>query len=193
MNYLRLRNLLLLFALVFALVLIVVIWIRRSPEAVINAAVKSLPEGVELSLKEIDYTHIEQGVARWRLVAEQVEQQSSGQALIISRPHLDFYDDQGNIQGTLDAEKGDVSKDYQLVQVWGDVVLKHADGYTFFTEALSYDHTKHLATTEETIKMIGDGLLLTGRGLELNTQTRHLTVFSDVDALYSPEEVDRKR
>ena len=73
MSYLKPRNLLLVLALVLALVLFAVIAMRYSPEQQLEAVVKALPKCIDVALEDIDYTHIEDGKPRWRLVSNQVE------------------------------------------------------------------------------------------------------------------------
>ena len=108
MSYFKPRNLLLVLALGLALILVVVIALRFRPESQLQALVKALPEGVDVSLQDIDYTHIEEGRARWRLVAQQAERNSASGVLGLINPELKFFDDQGEPKGALSAGKGDV-------------------------------------------------------------------------------------
>lgn len=191
MSYFRARNLLLVFALVLAAGLAVTITLRVQPEAVIKTAVESLPEGVDLALKDIDYTHVQEGIARWRLKAEQVEHQSSDKLLLVRKPHLDFYDEEGELQGTLVAEAGQVTSAYDHVVVNGEVVLESVHGYTFFTKTLEYDHKRQRVTTDDPVKLLGEGVMVTGKGLNLNLVTRKLIIRADVDALFEPNRINQ--
>lgn len=186
MSYFRARNLLLVAALLVAIALAVTVAIRYQGEKVIKIAAEALPEGVDLALKDIDYTHVEEGVARWRLQAEQVEHQSSKELLQVRSPHLDFYDEQGQFQGTLVADDGQVSNDYHQVLVTGNVVLESVDGYKFYTETLNYDHGQQQVTTEAPVRLVGERLEMTGRGMLLNLVSRELTVKADVETRFDP-------
>ena len=72
MTLFRPRNLLLLLALLLAGILAAIVASRYRPQAEIRDAAKTLPAGVDVALQDINYTHTEGGVARWRLAARQV-------------------------------------------------------------------------------------------------------------------------
>ena len=174
------RNLLLILALGLALALLVVISLRYRPEAQLQALVKALPEGVDVSLQDIDYTHIEEGRARWRLVAQQVERKSASGILGLISPQLNFYDDQGETKGSLQAGRGEVSEDYQEVKLRDNVILKNSAGYTLYTDRLDYDHTTQTATTDDHVRLVADGLRLQGTGLVFYLKQERLQLNADV-------------
>jgi LPS export ABC transporter protein LptC len=184
MSYFRPRNLLLVLALALAVILLVMIAIRYRPENNLQTIVKALPEGVDVSLQDIDYTHIEDGRARWRLVALQVERQVKSSALVVSSPQMTFYDEQGEIKGSLQAVSGEVSEDYRKVQLNEDVVLKDPSGYTVFADRLTYDHDTQTATTDSLVRLESKGLQLEGRGLVFNVQTKHLQLNEQVEGFF---------
>jgi len=92
MSYLKPRNFLLVLALALALMLIVVIAMRYSPEQQLEAVVKALPKGIDVALEDIDYTHIEDGTPRWRLVSNQVKRKADSDVLGLTEPELNFFD-----------------------------------------------------------------------------------------------------
>jgi len=183
MSYLKPRNLLLVLALVIAVILLVVIAMRYRPEVQLQAVVKALPEGIDVSLEEIDYTHIEGGVARWRLVAHEVKRQADTQVMIVQNPRLEFYDEQGNADGELQAMSGEVSDDYQQVHLQGDVVLKRADGYTLFTDRLEYDHREQLAETDAPVRLVSDRMTVNGIGMTYKSFEKKLVLKSAVNGV----------
>jgi LPS export ABC transporter protein LptC len=180
MRYFKPRNLLLVLALVLALILLAVIALRYRTENHLQSLVKALPKGIDVSLQDIDYTHLEEGRARWRLVAQQVERQSASGVLGLVGPQLSFYDEQGAVKGFLKADKGDVSDDYQLVRLRGDVVLKNSAGYTLYTDSIDYDHTTQRAITDAHVRMIGDGVHLEGTGLVFYLKQERLQLQANV-------------
>ena len=165
MSYFKPRNLLLVLALALALILLAVIALRYRSEGPLLAIVKALPEGVDVSLQDIDYTHLEDGRARWRLVAQQVDRKSSSGVIALNRPQLSLYDDEGAAKGFMHAGKGEVSDDYQKLVLRDDVVLKSSAGYTLYTDHLDYDHATQMATTDAHVRLVADGLHLEGIGL----------------------------
>ncbi len=186
MSYLKPRNLLLVLALGLALVLLAVIVLRYRTESLLQPLVEALPKGIDVSLQDIDYTHLEDGRARWRLVAQQVERQSESGILGLVAPQLSFYDEQGEQKGSLQAGKGEVSDDYQQVRLRGDVVLKNFAGYTLYTESLDYDHTVQIATTDESVLIVADGMNLKGTGLVYFLKQERLQLKADVEGSLDP-------
>jgi len=184
MSYFRPRNLLLVLALILAVILLAVIAMRYRPESNLRTIVKALPEGIDVSLQDIDYTHIEEGRARWRLVALQVERQAKSSTLVVNSPQMSFFDDQGEIKGSLQAVSGEVSEDYRKVQLNDDVVLKDPSGYTMFADRLTYDHDTQTATTDSLVRLESEGLHLEGRGLVFHVQTKQLQLNEQVKGVF---------
>jgi len=183
MSYFKSRNLLLVLALAFALALLVVIIVRYKPEDQLQSVVKALPEGVDVSLEDIDYTHIEGGVARWRLVASQVARQADSKVMKVKNPSLDFYDDQGKKNGELKALSGDVTDDYQKVFLHGNVVLKNSDGNTLYADELDYDQKMQIATTDTPVRLVADGMTMNGTGMVYKVAEKRLILKSKVNGV----------
>jgi LPS export ABC transporter protein LptC len=186
MSFLKSRNLLLVMAMALALVLLVVIVVRYHPESQLLRMEKALPKGIDVSLQDIDYTHIEEGRARWRLVARQVERRAESGSLTVDNPKMDFYDSQGGSKGSLQANQGIISDDYQKVGLRGEVILKNASGYTLYTDSLDYDQSTRTATSDVSVHMLGDGVSLEGTGLVFYLQQDRFILNSDVIGFFDP-------
>lgn len=185
MSYFKPRNLLLVVALLVALALAVMISRNFRPEDRLEALVKTLPEGVNLALQDIDYTHIENGLARWRLIASQVEHQATAGKLTISEPKLIFYAERDGLEeGSLTATSGEVSSDYRKVGFRGDVVLKSSRGYTLHTQQLDYDHDTQTAISESEVQVSKGSMTLQGRGLTFQLKQQKLTLASQVRGVF---------
>lgn len=189
MSYFKPRNLLLALALGLMLILLVVILLRFRPGSQLQTLVKALPEGVDVSLQDIDYTHIEEGRARWHLVAQQAERNAASGEIGLVRPRLNFFDDQGLPKGSLEAGKGEVSDDYQQVRLRDDVVIKNSTGYTLYTDRLAYDHATQMATTDAHVRLVADGVHLEGKGLVLYLKQERLKLQADVKGSLDPKQV----
>ena len=186
MSYFRPRNFLLVLAMALAVILLAMIVMRYRPENNLQTIVKALPEGVDVSLQDIDYTHIEEGRARWRLVALQVERQAKTSTLVISSPRMSFYDEQGEITGSLQAVTGAVSEDYRVVRLNDQVVLQNTSGYTLSTDRLTYDHDTQRVTTDSLVRFESNGLYLEGRGLIFHLQIKKLELNEQVRGVFEP-------
>lgn len=180
------RNLFLVLALILALVLLAVIAWRYRPEAQLQTLVKALPEGIDVSLQDIDYTHVEAGRASWRLVAQQIERQAGTAILSIRNPQVTFFAANGEVDGTLQATRGEVSEDYQRVVLDEDVVLQNASGYTLYTDHLVYEAGTQTATTEGPVRLQSERVALRGRGLEYHLNTKRFRLKADVKGSLKP-------
>jgi LPS export ABC transporter protein LptC len=174
-------------ALGLALALLAVIALRYRPENQLRKIAKALPDGIDVTLQDIDYTHIEDGLARWRLVANQVERRSESGTLGLVGPQLSFYDEQGESKGSVQAGKGEVSDDYLQVSLSGDVVLKNLTGYTLYADQLDYDHTLQMVTTDEHVRLVSDGVHLEGTGLAFYLKAELLHLNADVKGTFTPK------
>lgn len=186
MSYFRPRNLLLVLALALAAILIAVIALRYRPENNLRSIAKALPEGVDVALQDIDYTHIEEGRARWRLVARQVERRAKTSNLVVSSPRVSFFDEQGQVTESVQAASGEISDDYRKIILSDEVVLKNSSGYSLFTDRLNYDHETRTATTDSLVRLESSRFQLEGRGLVFHLQSKRLELNESVKGVFEP-------
>jgi LPS export ABC transporter protein LptC len=187
MNLLKSRHLLLLLALVLAGVLVTIVALRYRPRLDTAEMIKALPQGVELALQDINYTHTEGGVARWRLVAKQVEHRPAEQTIAVNDLQLTFFDAKGLEQGTLTARTGRVDRDFSWVEVRDEVTIVSRSGYTLQTDHLTYRQDERSVRTEAPVRLTAKGLQLDGTGLHLDLETRRLRVPAAVHAVLQPK------
>jgi LPS export ABC transporter protein LptC len=180
------RNLLLVSAFVLAASLLAFILVNRRPEVQVQQAIKALPKGIDIALSDIDYTHIEDGQARWRMVAKEVKRQADSGVLSISNPRLSFFDADGDVVGRIQAEKGTVTEDYQMVRMLDNVVLENDPGYAVFTDSLNYDHNQQLAISESNVRLETDGMKLQGTGMRFHVPEKKLQFLSNVKGHFLP-------
>jgi len=183
----KLRNLLLFLAVGLAFVLAAVVMTRyRSPVVVsIPAAPPALPPGIDLALQQIDYTHTEGGVARWRLVASRAEHQAESKLMLVRDLELTFFDAGGDEQVTVKALSGQINSDYSAVEVREDVELSHRNGYTLRTNYLHYNQADGMIRTDAPVHLTGQDVTLDGVGLRVDLSRRRLHVLDNVQAVLS--------
>jgi LPS export ABC transporter protein LptC len=186
MSLIRPRNLLLVLALLLAGVLAAIVMSRYRPPAVVKEVSRALPTGVDVALQEINYTHTEGGVARWRLMAKQVEHRATEKLTIVSEPSLTFYADDGTEQGTLKARTGKVNADFSVVEAEGAVEVVSRSGYTLHAEHLTYRSDDRSIRTEAPVRLTSSELQLDGVGLVLNLDTQRLLIPARVHAVVHP-------
>jgi LPS export ABC transporter protein LptC len=170
-------------ALLLAGILAAIVMSRYRPTAEVREVSRVLPTGVDVALQEINYTHTEGGVARWRLVAKQVEHRTTEKFTIVSEPSLTFFAVDGAEQGTLKAQTGKVNADFSVVEVQGAVEVVSHSGYTLRTENLTYRDEDRSVRTDAPIRLTSADLHLDGVGLILNVDTQQLRILTRVRAV----------
>ena len=99
--------------------------------------------------------------------ASQVERRANSGSLNVDNPQMSFYDERGESKGSLQADRGVISDDYQKIGLRGDVILKNSAGYTLYTDSLDYDQSTQTATSDASVRLAGDGINVEGMGLVL--------------------------
>jgi LPS export ABC transporter protein LptC len=191
MTLLKPRHLLLLLALILAGALATIVALRYRPSIQLAEVVKALPSGVDLALQDINYTHSEAGVARWRLVAKQVQHRAEQQGMVVADLHLTFFDAAGIEQGTLTARNGQVTADFSVVEVRGEVQIVSRNGYTLQTDHLTYRQEERSIRTDAPVRLVSTDMQLDGVGLTLDLATQRLQVHDKVRAVVQAQ--PRKR
>jgi LPS export ABC transporter protein LptC len=192
MNLFKPRHLLLLLALLLAGALAIIVALRYRPSLELAEVVKSLPSGVDLALQDINYTHSEAGVARWRLVAKQVQHRSEQQGMVVADLQLTFFDPEGIEQGKLTARNGLVNADFSVVEVRGEVQIVSRNGYTLQTDHLIYHQEDRSIRTDAPVRLVSTMIQLDGIGLTVDLATQRLQVHNKVRAVVQAQPKKRE-
>ena len=192
MNLLKPRHLLLLLALLLAGALATIVALRYRPSVELAEVVKALPSGVDLALQDINYTHSEAGVARWRLVAKQVQHRSEQQGVVVADLQLTFFDPEGIEQGKLTARNGLVNADFSVVEVRGEVQIVSRNGYTLQTDHLTYRQEDRSIRTDAPVRLISTDMQLDGVGMTVDLAKQRLQVHDKVRAVVQAQPKKRE-
>lgn len=192
MNLLKSRHLLLLLALILAATLAAIVALRYRPAGQLAEVVKALPSGVDLALQDINYTHSEAGVARWRLVAKQVQHRAEQQGMVVAELQLTFFDPAGVEQGKLTARNGQVNADFSVVEVRGEVQIVSRNGYTLQTDHLTYRQEDRSIRTDAPVRLVSKNMQLDGVGMTVDLATQRLQVHDKVRAVVQAQPKKRE-
>lgn len=188
MTLFRPRNLLLLLALLLAGILAAIVVMRYRPPSKLEEIAKALPTGVDMALQDINYTHTEEGVARWRLVAKQVEHRADAKFTGLSDLQVTFYDVKGSEQGSVKARTGQVNSDFSVIEVRDDVEVVNVEGYKLHTDYLTYRQEDRSIRTDAPVRLVSSTLRLDGTGLFLDVEKKRLRIPSRVHAVVQPDQ-----
>ena len=192
MTLLKSRHLLLLLALILAGALAAIVALRYRPSVDLAEVVKALPSGVDLALQDINYTHSEAGVARWRLVAKQVQHRAEQQGMFVADLQLTFFDPAGVEQGKLTARNGQVNADFSVVEVRGEVQIVSRNGYTLQTDHLTYRQEDRSIRTDAPVRLVSTDMQLDGIGMTVDLAKQRLQVHDKVRAVFQAQPKKRE-
>jgi LPS export ABC transporter protein LptC len=119
------------------------------------------------------------------------EKEDSSTAIAVK---VDFYNDSGQFQSTLTANRGLVRQKGEAFTVWGDVVVAN-DTSRLETQSLDWDAKRGLITTNDFVKFQRRDDLITGYGMEADSKLENVRILRDVkgrisDVPQSEEAID---
>lgn len=149
--------------------------------------ISALPQNVDLSLRQIQYTETREGVRRWTLVADSAAHSAGAGVTRIENVRMTFYDIQGQEKMTLSAKEGTLTTATREVEVHGDVVVRTPQGYALFTERLLYQEGARQIRTEAPVRILSQAMELTGKGMELDVEKNTYVLLTDVKGRWNPQ------
>jgi LPS export ABC transporter protein LptC len=100
----------------------------------------------------------------------------------------------GKVISTLTADRAVIQTDTNDMRAEENVVMVSHEGVLLYTERLNWNHTKEIIYTDLPVRVVREGSVLTGVGLETDSELKHLEVLSDVKIkVRSLEELENKK
>lgn len=175
------RNILAFAIIAVATVLIVTV-VRNVRRPAVEEIIESLPRDVDLSMKEISYTETREGVRRWMLTADAAAHSVGQGTTRIENIHMTFYDVEGLGDLVLTARQGELKTESREVEVRGEVVVQSPKGYAVYTDRLEYREADRTARTEAPVRIVSEGMEVSGTGMRLDLRDHTLVLLSGVRA-----------
>ncbi len=97
-------------------------------------------------------------------------------------PHIDFFDEDGELRSTLTARTGLLRRRTSDMEVLGKVVVRSVDGTVLETERLLWSELKGRIETDRAVRVTKDGDVMTGIGAEADPDLKNLRILSDFKA-----------
>jgi LPS export ABC transporter protein LptC len=88
------------------------------------------------------------GVQRAELLADTAYVLEDQTRFDLRKTHVNFTTELGAPQGTMDAQKGNYSTRTQILEGWGDVVVRLVDGRVLKSPHIVYNQLTHLITSD---------------------------------------------
>lgn len=152
---------------------------RLSPGAMLETVA---PEA-DLALRRIHYTETRDGVRRWTLEADSAQHDVGAGVTRIENIRVAFHPEGGSgTDTTMTAREGTVKIEEGELSVRGNVVVQSPDGYTVETESLRYREAERQIRTSDPVRLLSEGMEMTGTGMILNIHEQTFTLLADVHA-----------
>ncbi len=143
------------------------------PESV---SAEKIPNSV---LVDADITLMSQGHREAVIFADTLYVFDKEDSTLAKKVKVDFYDENGGYRSTLTSSEGLVRQKKKEFSVWGDVVVE-SDSSTLQTESLYWNPITRLITTDDYVKLIRTGDIVTGYGMEADSRLEHVRILRDV-------------
>jgi LPS export ABC transporter protein LptC len=168
-------------AVVLFVLLVVGLLIARS-QAVRSEAVGPRPSDADLSIKEIQLQEQSAEGGRWQLVADHAEifEQDHRTALRNVRVRVEDRDRIWTITG----EEGDLFNDTRNFEIRRNVVVTSDDGLRLETSVLHWRASDRRLWTKAPVRIVEDGAIIHGSGLEVDMSQEAATVTGRVHAAF---------
>jgi LPS export ABC transporter protein LptC len=184
---LNIRNLLGL--LIIAGVLVLVLTVLRNQDRFSPGAVlETVAPEADLALRRIHYTETRDGVRRWTLDADSAQHDVGAGVTRIENIRVAFHPENGDgADTTMTAREGTVRIEAGELFLLGNVVVQSPDGYTVETESLRYHEAERQIRTSDPVRLVSEGMEMTGTGMILNIHEQTFTLLADVRATLAPQ------
>lgn len=170
------------FIIIFSVTILFAIGVLHSQSVLEpEAHIEPIPDDVDLTLKNIQYTKSRNGELFWTLLAESAEQGAEDGIVRLKNVRLSFlaagYDD---IE--LTADHGELLPENQTVTVRSNVTMIYQGKNTLQTDFLKYAETTNMLETDRKVKISTDNSIVCGRGMSVDIVERTLTLLHSVQA-----------
>jgi LPS export ABC transporter protein LptC len=156
----------------------------RFQPAVVEKVVEALPEDVDLALKKVNYTETRGDEKLWTLSADSVGHISGQQETLIDNVRIVFFSQGEFGDVTLTARKGHWFQQEGRIDLQGDVVVQSSNGFSLYTQKLTYMKKGDLISTDLPVRLINREMELTGTGLRLPIKNQRLELLSNVQGKF---------
>ncbi len=147
-----------------------------------------VPERADAKISEFTFTQTKGEVIQWQVQAKQARLFEQDKRALLDVVDVTLYGQQGK-ELTVSGDEGSLdtaTKNFVLINKTAPLVVKTQSGYTIYTNHLAWtDATKEIRT-EDPVRIIGNGLEITGRGLLGHMDSEEFQVLEDVHVDLAP-------
>jgi LPS export ABC transporter protein LptC len=125
---------------------------NKQPPVIAGPTVADSADQTFLKMTSIVTTN---GVQRGKVTADTAYVLDDQTRFDLRNSHVDFTTETGAPQGTMDSKRGVYSTRTQILEGWGDVVVKLVDGRSLKSPHVVYNSITHLITSDTSYTITG--------------------------------------
>lgn len=139
-------------------------------------------ESADAKISEFAFTQTKGDVVQWRVQAKQARLFEQEKRAVLSSVEVTLYGQAGKEMTVLGDEGilDTATKDFVLSNRIDPLIIATGSGYTIYTNHLAWTDATKIIKTDDPVRIVGNGLEITGRGLLGRTDTEEFEVLDDV-------------
>lgn len=100
--------------------------------------------------------------------------------------YVEFYEEDGSLASTLEAERGDIDGLTHDLRVRGGVIVHSTERGTLETDSLTWVNAENLIETEAAVRLTQETNVITGDGFEADPGMRQYIIRRDIKGQFLP-------
>ncbi|HSN04633.1 MAG TPA: LPS export ABC transporter periplasmic protein LptC [Nitrospira sp.] len=182
------RRILLTLSGVLAVFLAYLLFVNSDSVPVSRSAAPGTIEQADAKISEFAFTQTKGDVVQWKVEAKQARLFEREKRAILNEVEVTLYGQAGK-ELTVSGEEGSLdtaTKDFVLANRTDPLVIETGSGYTIYTNHLAWTDATKILRTDDPVRIVGNGLEITGRGLLGHMESEEFEVLDNVHVDVSP-------
>jgi lipopolysaccharide export system protein LptC len=154
----------------------------------IQSAPPGPPERADAKISEFTFTQTKGDVIQWQVQAKQARLFEQEKRALLDEVDVTLYSVKGK-ELTVSGDEGSLdtaTKNFVLTNKVAPLIVKTLSGYTIYTNHLAWTDATKVIRTDDPVRIVGNGLEITGRGLLGRMDSEEFEVLEDVHVDVSP-------
>jgi LPS export ABC transporter protein LptC len=144
---------------------------------------KSLPDRVDMQLKDVKFEELDGSGVKWELEAESASYLKKDHQALLRGVRVKFTLSDG-VTYNLTGNEGRIDTQSNDVELWGDVLVQSEKGDRFHTQRLFFSKKNETISTNEEVFLENDFIKVKAKGMTLSLKEERLVFNSTVSAKY---------
>jgi len=154
------RGIILALALGLTMVLVAGVW-KGGSQKELQTAQTTDKSDAEMTLKDMEYTELQEGKRLWTLRADEARYFQDEQKTVLSSVHITFFMENGE-EVYLESQQGVLYAGTKNIELWDSVRAMLPRGYQLSSDRAFYDHQKKAISSGTPIQLQGPDVQLEG-------------------------------